>query len=319
MLKEKGHNYEKMVSWERFNGVDYKIDKSLFRCGVSRCGKIWSFERGEKKLTNNRGYRYTRVSYYDGSYLYMGVHRIVALYFIPNPEGKPWVNHKNGVKDDNRVENLEWTTIQENIQHAWDTGLSVARRGKDSPSYGRIPGSETRAKMAERKRGDRHPKFSGWYVTPKGRFGSCQLAADALGTYPNYVYRKCKKGVDGYSFEPGVRVEEPKRVAKVRPPVIPKIPKMKQEGWKRKTGVDHWRFGVKTDANTRKKQSNSKLGEKNPSFKGWIVTPLGRFTSCREAGEAYGVSAVTVFKRLKSEVKMAKLGWSFEGKGDVDN
>lgn len=83
---------------------------------------------------------YLRVSLCKGGIVKdFSIHRLVAQTFIDNPQNKPWVNHKDGVKANNNADNLEWSTISENIKHAYDNGLKKAvmsdelRRTRSNP------------------------------------------------------------------------------------------------------------------------------------------------------------------------------------------
>ena len=83
------------------------------------------------------GYRSVKL-FKDGKHSHLLVHRIVAKTFIPNPDNKRYVNHIDGNKANNNVNNLEWCTASENLKHAFKTGLSKPIKGADNKQSKKI-------------------------------------------------------------------------------------------------------------------------------------------------------------------------------------
>lgn len=109
---------DRYIFKDRWSGFHYygKILKPQITCGYPTV-----------KLSKNKKYKSC------------SIHRLIAIHFIPNPENKPQVNHINSIRNDNRIENLEWVTAQENIIHGYKYGYMkspkamTGRFGKDNP------------------------------------------------------------------------------------------------------------------------------------------------------------------------------------------
>ena len=106
---------------------------------ITRDGRMWSYGnrwgaskkgRWAKEYPQYKGYT-CFVLCRDGCKLTVLTHKLVAITYIPNLLNRREINHKNGIKTDNRVENLEWCTHKENMRHAYATGLVVNKIGQD--------------------------------------------------------------------------------------------------------------------------------------------------------------------------------------------
>lgn len=94
---------------------------------VSSTGRVWSHPNrlhDGKWLTPSlrKGYQFVCLCN-KGDVKMFSVHRLVAIAYLANKNGFNQINHKNGIKADNRVTNLEWCSGSHNIKHAWDNGM----------------------------------------------------------------------------------------------------------------------------------------------------------------------------------------------------
>lgn len=83
---------------------------------INKDGTIWSkfYDKEMKGNLGTKGYLQLWLTCKDGKKRFFMKHRVIAFYFIPNPENKPQVDHINTMKTDNRAENLRWVTQSEN-------------------------------------------------------------------------------------------------------------------------------------------------------------------------------------------------------------
>lgn len=107
--------YENYVIYQDGRLWSRNVGRFLTPFPISRRDKVGNKEYMAYKLCKN------------GEEKTFQVHRLVAIHYIPNPEGKPEVNHKDGNKLNNCVENLEWVTHSENVLHAFEAGLNDGR------------------------------------------------------------------------------------------------------------------------------------------------------------------------------------------------
>lgn len=119
---------------------------------ISESGVCYSKKLKRKlkpQLIGISGKKYYALGYIEGGKSkHIKVHIIVASLFIPNPENKSFINHKDGNKLNNDKNNLEWSTSKENVDHCYSTGLRDSKKFTGISSIKKINISELRSKRS---------------------------------------------------------------------------------------------------------------------------------------------------------------------------
>ena len=137
---------------------------------VTDCGEVYSkkTKRFLKQFPNHKGYLQVCLMV-DGKKKTVKVHRLVAVAFVPNPDKKPQVNHKDGNKQNNHAKNLEWCTNSENQTHSY-----------------RVIGNENH--------GGGGGKTPVMCIETEKVYCSMSEAAKETGTYAQNINRVCRNG-----------------------------------------------------------------------------------------------------------------------------
>ena len=164
-----------MEEWRTIDGFEnYEI---------SSLGNVRSENKDMVRLQHKRN-GYLAVNLYNKGMSQLLVHRLVAVAFLQNPDGLPQVNHKDGNKLNNAVENLEWCTAKGNMTHAYATGLSHCwNKGKHG-----IYTNETLCRMSEAKRGK--------YFGVRRAINQYALDGTLLNTWPSAVVAEGETGIN---------------------------------------------------------------------------------------------------------------------------
>lgn len=112
------------LEWVGIEGYEksYQINKNGQIRTLRNSPKRHKFDLLKPQINKKNGYVY-QMLYKNGKQKLWRLHRLVAQTFIPNPNNYPQINHKDGNKQNNCVENLEWCTQEQNMLHAFRTGL----------------------------------------------------------------------------------------------------------------------------------------------------------------------------------------------------
>lgn len=123
------------MTWKDIVGFEglYMVSDAGTITSVSRIVTHRGFDRfivgkEKKQQLDKYGYKCIKLSK-DGRKHHFTVHRLVATAFIDNPKNKAQVNHIDGDKTNNSVENIEWCTAKENVSHSWKFGISKSQKG----------------------------------------------------------------------------------------------------------------------------------------------------------------------------------------------